>query len=112
MAISPGVFNDTLQRRADYGVQLQFRDSTDTPIDLTGWTVQMQVWNKARTTKYADAAVSYTDRVNGTIDILISRTDTATFPVEVYYDVLLTNPSGLKEYYLEGIFYMSEGYTA
>ena len=112
MAISPGVFNDTLQRRADYGVQLQFRDSTDTPIDLTGWTVQMQVWNKARTTKYADAAVTYTDRVNGTIDILLSDTDTATFPTEVYYDVLLTNPSGLKEYYLEGVFYVSEGYTA
>lgn len=112
MAISPGVFNDTLQRRADYGIQLQFRDSTDAPINLTGWTVQMQVWNKARTTKYADAAVTYTDRVNGTIDILLSDTDTATFPAEVYYDVLLTNPSGLKEYYLEGIFYMSEGYTA
>jgi hypothetical protein len=26
--------------------------------------------------------------------------------------VLLTNPSGLKEYYLEGIIYVSEGYTA
>jgi hypothetical protein len=112
MAISPGTFNDTLQRRADYGIQLQFLDSTEAPIDLTGWTVQMQVWNKARTTQYATAAVTYTSRVNGTVDLLLSDTDTATFPVEVYYDVLLTNPSGLKEYYLEGIFYMSEGYTA
>ena len=112
MAIAPGVFNDTLQRRADYGIQLQFLDSSETAINLTGWTVQMQVWNKLRTTKYADAAVSYTDRINGTVDILLTDADTATFPAEVYYDVLLINPSGLREYYLEGIFYMSEGYTA
>lgn len=112
MAIAPGVFNDTLQRRADYGIQLQFLDSSETAINLTGWTVQMQVWNKLRTTKYADATVSYTDRVNGTVDILLTDTDTATFPAEVYYDVLLINPSGLREYYLEGIFYMSESYTA
>jgi hypothetical protein len=26
--------------------------------------------------------------------------------------VLLTNPSGLKEYYLEGLVFVSEGYTA
>ena len=26
-------------------------------------------------------------------------------------DVLLTNPAGLKEYYLEGTIYVSEGYT-
>jgi hypothetical protein len=37
---------------------------------------------------------------------------TATFPDEAYYDVLLTNPSGLKEYYLEGLVFVSEGYTA
>lgn len=112
MAISPGQYNFPVQRRADHSITLQFKDSTDTAINLTGWTVAAQVWNQGRTTKYADFAVTYTNRSTGTIAIALTDDQTATFPNEVYYDVLLTNPSGLKEYYLEGIIYVSEGYTA
>jgi hypothetical protein len=112
MAISPGTYNISLQRRADYYVTLQFKDSTDTAINLTGWTVEAQAWNQDRTTKYADFAVEYTNRATGTVKISLTDTQTALFPNEAYYDVLLTNPSGLKEYYLEGIMYVSEGYTA
>lgn len=112
MAVSPGTYDITLQRRADYSVTLQFKDSNNAVINLTGWTAAAQVWNQNRTTKYADFTVTYTNRSTGTIEIALSDTDTATFPNEAYYDVLLTNPNGLKEYYLEGIIYVSEGYTA
>jgi len=112
MAISPGTYNISLQRRADYGVTLQFKDSSGTAINLTGWTVEAQAWNRGRTTKYADFAVTYTDRATGTVAIALTDEQTASFPNEAYYDVLLTNGSGLKEYYLEGIIYVSEGYTA
>jgi hypothetical protein len=112
MAISPGTYNISLQRRADYSITLQFKDSNDAPINLTGWTVAAQVWNQARTTKYADFTVTYTNRVTGTVAIALTDDQTAILPDEAYYDVLLTNPSGLKEYYLEGIIYVSEGYTA
>ena len=112
MAISPGIYNISLQRRADYSITLQFKDSTDAAINLTGWTVAAQVWNQDRSTKYADFTVTYTNRVTGTIAIALTDEQTALFPNEAYYDVLLTNPSGLKEYYLEGIVYVSEGYTA
>ena len=111
MAISPGTYNISLQRRADYSITLQFKDSTDAAINLTGWTVAAQVWNQDRTTKYADFTVTYTNLVTGTIAIALTDEQTALFPNEAYYDVLLTNPSGLKEYYLEGIIYVSEGYT-
>jgi hypothetical protein len=112
MAISPGTYNISLQRRADYSVTLQFKDSSGTAINLTGWTVEAQAWNQGRTTKYADFAVTYTDRATGTVAIALTDEQTATLPNEAYYDVLLTNGSGLKEYYLEGIIYVSEGYTA
>jgi hypothetical protein len=112
MAVSPGTYNITLQRRADYSITLQFKDSTNTPINLTGWTVAAQAWNQDRTTKYADFTVTYTNRSTGTVSIALTATQTTSFPVEAYYDVLLTNTSGLKEYYLEGVIYVSEGYTA
>jgi hypothetical protein len=112
MAIAPGTYNISLQRRADYSITLQFKDSTGANINLTGWTVEAQVWNQSRSTKYADFAVTYTNRATGTIAIALTNTQTTLFPDETYYDVLLTNPAGLKEYYLEGIIYVSEGYTA
>jgi hypothetical protein len=112
MAISPGIYNISLQRRADYSITLQFKDSADAAINLAGWTVAAQVWNQDRTTKYADFTVTYTDRSTGTVAIALTDDQTATLPNEAYYDVLLTNPSGLKEYYLKGIIYVSEGYTA
>jgi len=113
MAITPGKYNMTVQRRADHSIQLVFKDSNNAAIDLTGYTVEAQVWEETRTTKYADFGVTYTDRANGKIDIALTDTQTTTFsPSVLKYDVLLTDTNGLKEYYLEGNITMSEGYTA
>ena len=112
MAIQPGTYNITLQRRADYSVLLQFKDSTGTVINLTGYTVYAQAWDEARSTKYADFGVVYTDRTNGQVTISLTDTQTATFIDELYYDVLLENVSGSREYYLEGVIFVSQGYTA
>jgi hypothetical protein len=112
MAVAPGTYNITLQRRADYSVLLQFKDSTGTVINLTGYTAYAQVWNEGRTTKYADFAVAYTNRTNGQITISLTDTQTATFIDELRYDVLLEDGSGNREYYLEGVIFVSQGYTA
>ena len=113
MAISPGTYNFTLQRRSDHSIPLIFKDSSNNPINLTGFTVAAQVWDETRTTKYADFSVAYTDRSAGSVSISLTDTQTATFsPSVLRYDVLLTNGSGEKEYYLEGTIFISEGYTA
>lgn len=49
MSVSPGQYNINLQRRADFYLQLQFKDSGGVPIDLTGWAVYAQIWDKGRT---------------------------------------------------------------
>lgn len=112
MAVQPGTYNITLQRRADYSVLLQFKDSNDAVIDLTGYTAYAQVWNEGRTTKYADFSIAYTNRTNGQITISLTDTQTATFIDELRYDVLLEDGSGNREYYLEGVIFVSQGYTA
>ena len=113
MAIIPGKKNFTVERRADFPIKLTFKDSTGSAINLTGYTVAAQVWEETRTTKYADWTVAYTDRSSGIVDISLTDTQTATFsPSILFYDVLLTEPSGSKNYYLEGKLFISEGYTA
>ena len=111
MAVSPGVYNFTVQRRADHSFTVSFKDSNDAAINLTGWTVAAQAWDRARTTKHADFLVTYTNRTTGTVALSLTDTQTTLFPDEAYYDVLLTDPSDVKEYYLEGVIIVSQGYT-
>ena len=112
MAVIPGKKNFTVQRRADFPLRLTFKDSTGSAINLTGYTVAAQVYDDLRSTKYADFTVTYTNRTGGIVDIKLENTDTANFTPDVLkYDVLLTDGSGNKEYYLEGTLFVSEGYT-
>ena len=113
MAVIPGKKNFTVQRRADFPLRLTFKDSTGSAINLTGYTVAAQVYDDPRSTKYADFTVTYTNRTGGIVDIKFEDTDTANFTPDILkYDVLLTDGSGNKEYYLEGTLFVSEGYTA
>ena len=111
MSVQPGTYSFTLQRAADYSVLLQFKDSNDDAIDLTGYTVYAQAWNKARTTKSADFAIAYTDRSDGKVTISLTDEQTTDFPDELYYDVMLEDDNEIREYYLEGIIFVSQGYT-
>ena len=111
MSVQPGRHDITLQRAADYSVLLQFKDSDDAVIDLTGYTAYAQAWDKARSTKYADFGIAYTDRSNGKITISLTDTQTTDFIDELYYDVLLEDGDGKREYYLEGVIFVSQGYT-
>ena len=112
MAIQPGKYNFTVQRRSDHTIPLLFKDGNNNAINLTGFTVVAQVWEETRTTKYADFSVTYTDRTAGSVSITLTDVQTTTFTPEVLkYDVLIVDGSGNKEYYLEGTIFVSEGYS-
>jgi hypothetical protein len=111
MAVNPGQHDFTLQRRSDWSISVQVLID-DVPLNMGGWTVEAQVWNEDRSTKYADMAVAYTNRSTGTFTLSLTDEQTEWFPGVAYYDVLLINSGGLREYYLEGTITVSEGYTA
>ena len=112
MAIEPGIYNFTLQRRSDHTIPLLFKDSNNAAINLTGFTVAAQVWEETRTTKYADFAVTYTNRAAGSVSITLTDAQTTTFTPDILkYDVLLIDAGGSRQYYLEGTIFVSEGYT-
>ena len=105
--------NFTVQKRADFPLQLRFKDSAGTVTDLTGYTVAASVYNNDRSTLFANFSVTYTDRTNGLVDLKLSDTDTENFSLAILeYDVKLTDPNGDKFYPLEGKLFISEGYTA
>lgn len=113
MPVSPATYNIRPQRRADYVLTLQFKDSTGTGINLTGWSVYASCWDKDRVNKYGDFVVTVTSAATGAVQLKLPYAITAMLPLGGYahYDVMLVSPSGLREYYLEGLVRPSEGYT-
>lgn len=112
MSVHPATFNDTIRTQGVYDINLDFEDSTGLRIDLTGWTIASEIWNAGKTVKYATFSVDNTNASTGTIVLSLTAIQTSGLPIgEVYYDVLLTNPGGRKEYYLKGKFYVQQGYT-
>ena len=113
MATEPGDYDMKIQRRSDHNVPFTLEDTTNTGINLTGYTIASQIWDIGRTAKAADATWTITNASTGKFDWKLTDTQTTTMTADEYrYDVQLTNPSGLKEYWVEGTIYMSEGYTA
>ena len=112
MAIIAGTYDFTVQRRADHTESIRITDSNDSPVNLTGFTIAAQVWNKDRTGKYADFTVVITNPTNGEFTMSLTHVQTLQFtPNELAYDLLILNSGGKREYYLEGNIFVSEGYT-
>ena len=112
MAIIAGTYDFTVQRRSDHTESIRITDGNDQPVNLTGFTIAAQVWDKERTGKYADFTIAYTNRTNGEFTMSLTHNQTRQFtPNELSYDVLILNGSGQREYYLEGNIFVSEGYT-
>lgn len=111
MAVTPATYNIRPQRRADFPLTLRFRDSEGVAMNLTGWTVLAQVWKSDRSSKLGDFTVTVATPSNGEAALKLGYSVTATLPDECRWDVMLVDPSGLREYYVEGIVRPSEGFT-
>jgi hypothetical protein len=109
--MQPGKYNIIIQRRADFVLQLQFRDDSGASIDLSGWGAYSEIWDKGRTEQYSEFDIIYNDPEDGKIQLYLEGAETSKLPDECFYDVMLENLDGLKQYYLEGLIYVSEGYT-
>ena len=94
MAIAPGTYDMTIQRRSDHSVSVTLKDSSNAAVNLGGYTIASQVWNTDRTTKAADVTCTITNAAGGAFDWKLTDTQTALLTLDEYkYDVLLTNGS-------------------
>lgn len=109
---APAAYNIRPQRRADFQLQLAFKDSDGVAISLEDRTIVAQVWDAKRTTKLGDFVVDITNGPGGEATLTLPYTATADLPAEARYDVMvIDDSSGLRSYYLEGIVRPSEGYS-
>lgn len=109
--LTPGKYDITILKGADFPLELQILDDAEDPVDLTGWSVAAVVRERnARTAEeIIDLAPAITDAADGMISIFIDSEDTGDITHRRgYWDLRLTDPDGLEQIYVYGVATISE----
>jgi hypothetical protein len=109
--IQPGNYDITIQQNSNWDMTFQLKDSTGTAINLTGATIQAEIWTEGKRSKLADFTVTYTNRSTGTFKLTLDDSVTTTLPDSGYYDILVTDSTGASYYWLRGQARLEIGYT-
>lgn len=109
--VTPGKYDITIHQGATFKLSLQYKDSLGNPVDMSGYTVAAQLWNRLGTTKLSNFDFSWTTQASGSFDLELSSSVTSGITEQGQYDVLVTEPGGDKFYLLQGNAYIDLGLT-
>lgn len=109
--MEPAKYDITIHQGATFELALQYKDSTGTPVNMSGYTVAGQLWNRLGTTKLADFTTEWVTQASGSFRVKIASTVTSGITQQGQYDILVTEPSGDKYYLLQGAAFADLGLT-
>ena len=109
--IQPGDYDITIQQNGDFDMIFQFKDSAGDPINLTGSTVEAELWTEGKHAKLADFVVTIVDVLLGKVKISLTDATTAKLPESGYYDIRITDVYGNSYYWVRGQAIVAIGYT-
>jgi len=112
--ITPVTYNIHVYKSRDFDVTFTLTDSNDDPIDLSSSTIEAQIRKSKDTNSdlITDLTVTETDLVNGEFKLSLTDTETADFEIgEGFYDVCITDASGISYTYIEGSVSFHESVT-
>lgn len=110
--IRPATNNIVIIRRSTFRFAAEFLVNVGgDPVDLSTNTILAQLWNRARTEKYADLTVNVTQADTGLITFSLTADETINLPIVGVYDVKVIYPNGDEFFFLAGGFTVRDGYT-
>ena len=109
--IQPGLHNIVIQQGADWEKSFQLFDGNGVAINLTGSTVEAEIWTERKTAKLADFTVTITDVLLGKFKLGLTDAITSTLPESGYYDIKVTDVYGFSNYWVRGKAVVQIGYT-
>ncbi len=109
--VTPGKYDITIHQGATFDLPVQYKDSTGTPVNMSGYTVAAQLWNRVGTAKLSDFDFAWTAQASGSFKLRLSSSVTSGITEQGQYDVLVTEPGGDKYYLLQGNAFIDLGLT-
>ena len=97
------ISNIFIDQGADYTSTVTVTDSSDSAVNLTGFSAAAQIRKSHLSSTSTDFATSITDATAGQITITLTDTQTTALESGRYvYDVVITSGSGAKTRVVEG----------
>jgi hypothetical protein len=109
--MDPAKHDITIHQGATFELQIAYKDPSGVPINMSGYTVEGQLWNRLGTSKLANFSPSWTVQESGTFTIGLASSVTSGITENGQYDVMVTEPSGKKSYLLQGNAFIDLGLT-
>lgn len=99
---SPASYDPTLYQGASFELEVAWEDENNMPVNMSGYTVSGQIWNRLGTERLAILTTEWTVQASGMFKLTLPASVTSGITEQGRYDVLVTEPSGKKYYLLEG----------
>jgi len=109
--MTPASYNISIPQKADFSLTLQLKNSDGSPINLTGYTIQAQVWTTNKSKLLASMVVNWVDRTTGKFTLSIPYSITSQIDTSGVWDLLVVSPIGHKDYWIRGKASLAIGYT-
>lgn len=109
--MDPASYDITINQGATFDLLLEYKDGNGTPVNMTGYSVAAQLWNRLGTAKINDFSFSWQTQASGTFRLRLASSVTSGITEQGQYDVLVTEPSGDKFYLLQGNAFINLGFT-
>lgn len=109
--MEPARYDITIHQGATFSLGLQYKTDSGVPVNMSGYTVAAQLWNRLGTSKISNFDFSWTTQASGSFKIKLSSAVTSGITEQGQYDVLITEPSGDKYYLLQGNAFVDLGLT-
>jgi hypothetical protein len=108
---APGAYDIVIYQGATFDLPVQYKDSTGSPVNMSGYTTSGTLWNRTGTTKIATFDLPWTVQASGMFKMRLAASVTSGITEQGRYDILVTKPSGDKFYLLEGTAFWNPGLT-
>ena len=107
--MEPARYDITIYQGATFSLGLQYKTSSGVPVNMSGYTVAAQLWNRTGTAKLANFSTPWTDQASGTFRMSLTSSVTSGITEQGQYDMLVTDSGGEKYYLLQGTAFIELG---
>jgi hypothetical protein len=109
--VEPAHYDITLHQGATFELTLQYKDSTGTPVNMSGYALEAELWNRTGTSKLSDFDTPWIAQASGFFKLRLTSAVTSGITEQGQYDLMVTEPSGDKYYLLQGTAFLDPGLT-
>lgn len=107
--ITPSKYDITIYQGATFDLSIQYKDSANVPVNMSGYTVSGTLWNRTGTTKLAVFSTPWESQASGIFKLRLEASTTSGITEQGQYDIRITQPNGDVYYLLEGNAFWNPG---